>query len=682
MTFKAMKWCVSILLTVSASSLYGQAPASNVVERGKFILHIFEQPTGEEHYEIQRSADVLTSRVDFKFTDRGRDVPLSATLRTALDSTPQSLEIKGRMSPHVETDQQMEVKGDKVRIRSGTKEWKEIARPPWFFAMAGYAPVTLQMLMMRYWMTQGSPKELSLANQSTVRIEFRGTDEVEVDGQKKPLSRYSVHGLIWGGETLWLDKQGNLISLVSVDTDLDQFEAVREGYEAALGTFVSKAGADGMAALAEMSHSIQGRRSALIALVGGTLIDGTGTPAVPDAVVLVSDGRIRAAGPRADIKIPKDATVIDVAGKTILPGLWDMHAHVSQVEWGPIYLAAGVTTARDCGNEFEFITAVRDAVAQGRGLGPHLLLAGIVDGSSPTAVGVARVDTAEQARAWTDRYHDAGFQQMKIYNSVKLEGLKAVAAEAHRLGMTVTGHVPRELNGYQAIEAGQDQINHIVFIAAMMRPPIPSTLTGPDRSRATAQADAGIDLNSAEAQRALSFLRDHHTVVDPTLSIFELDKATTANPPLNFEPGIAKLPPELSSQLTDVGPPSELSELRDKAWQKEVQVVGALHRAGVPVVAGTDQAVPGYSIYRELELYVKAGFTPMEAIQAATNIPARVMGVDREVGTIEKGKRADLIIVDRNPLENISNLRTVESVMTGGVLYSSSKLWPLAGFKP
>ena len=145
-----------------------------------------------------------------------------------------------------------------------------------------------------------------------------------------------------------------------------------------------------------------------------------------------------------------------------------MHAHFEQVEWGPIYLAAGVTTVRDCGNEFEFITAVRDAIAQGRGLGPRLLLAGIVDGTGTVH---DRGRTRRYARAgaqWTDRYHDAGFQQMKIYSSVKLDELKVIADEAHRLGMTVTGHVPEGLNAYQAIEAGQDQINHIDYVADIM----------------------------------------------------------------------------------------------------------------------------------------------------------------------------------------------------------------------
>src|SRR6202042_1430327 len=238
-----------------------------------------------------------------------------------------------------------------------------------------------------------------------------------IDGKEQKFDRFTIEGLIWGRETLWFDANRNLVAAVTTDAEFDHFEAIREGYETGLGTFVGLAGSDGMAALAEISKGISGSRAGKIALVGGTLIDGTGRDPIPDSVVVIEKGRIVDAGPKSRVTIPSDAQKVDARGKTILPGLWDMHAHFEQVEWGPVYLAAGVTTARDCGNEFEFITAVRDAIANGHGLGPRLLLAGIVDGSGNFTIGTQRVDSPEQARTWTDRYHDAGFQQMKIYSS-------------------------------------------------------------------------------------------------------------------------------------------------------------------------------------------------------------------------------------------------------------------------
>ncbi|MBZ5573716.1 MAG: amidohydrolase family protein [Acidobacteriia bacterium] len=670
--------CVALVLAALPASLQSQSTKQvAIVEQGKFRLHKFEQPIGEENYTITRDGDSLAAKIDFKFTDRGTDVPLSATFRSSLDLTPQAFEIKGKTSRQSAIDQAVEVGPGKVRLRNHDK-WTETIPPLKFFTIAGYAPTTMQMLLVRYWATHGSPGQLATFPSGSVKVEPRGQDTISISGKEEKLERYTIEGLIWGRETLWFDSQHNLVATVTLDAEFDHFEAIREGYEGALPDFVGRAGADGMAALADISKGISGSRAETLVLTGATLIDGTGKPAIADSAIVIEKGRIIAAGPRATVTIPKNATVLDQHGKTILPGLWDMHAHFEQVEWGPIYLAAGVTTVRDVGNELEFITAVRDAIANGRGLGPRLLLAGVVDGSGELAIGVQRVDTPEQARQWVNRYHQAGFQQIKIYSSVKLEELKAVTEEAHRLGMTVTGHIPEGLNAYQAVEAGQDQINHIQYIADIMHPPLPADASRADRRKAAAT----VDLNSADAQKALSFLKAHNTVVDPTIALFEFFTATTAKPTASFEPGAAKVAPELAAQLTEVEPPSPRSEQIEKMFEKDLAIVGALHRAGVPIVAGTDQTVPGHSLHREIELYVQAGFTPMEAIQAATLVPARVMGLDKEVGTVEEGKRADLIILNGDPLEDIHNTRNVEYVITNGVMYNCAELWKSVGFRP
>jgi imidazolonepropionase-like amidohydrolase len=661
-----------------AYSVAQQGGASTLLEQGKFTLHKFEQPIGEETFEIRRDGDSLAVKVDFKFVDRGSAVPLAVTFRSAQDLTPQSFEIKGQTARSASIDEAVTIDGGTVHFRTRDKQSDTAAPPGTFFTIAGYAPATMQMLMVRYWATHGSPAQLATLPSGTVKVEPRGQDTIRVGAKDEKLDRFTIEGLIWGRETLWFDANRNLVAAISTDAEFDHFEAIREGYESALGDFVGRAGADGMSSLAAISRTIAGSHASTIAIVGGILIDGTGAAPVPDAALVIHNGRIVAAGPRASVHIPKHASVVDAHGETILPGLWDMHAHFEQVEWGPIYLAAGVTTVRDCGNEFEFITAVRDAIAHGRGLGPRLLLAGIVDGTSTYTIGVERVDTPEQARQWTDRYHEAGFQQMKIYSSVKLEELKAIADEAHRLGMTVTGHVPEGLNAYQAIEAGQDQINHIGYVADIMKGPLPENASRLDRYKAT----ANIDLASPEALKAVAFLKEHHTVVDPTLALAEFFTATTAKLPASFEPGVNKVAPELAEQLTDVGPPTERSQIGEKVFEKELEIVGALHKAGIPVVAGTDQTVPGHSLHREIELYVQAGLTPMEAIQAATIVPARAMGLDKESGTVEKGKRGDLILINGDPLEDIHNTRNVEYVITGGTMYHTAELWQSVGFKP
>lgn len=655
----------------------GAAQQSSVLEQGKFRLHKFEQPIGEEKYQITRDGESLAVKMDFKFTDRGQDVPLSATFRGAADLTPQAFEIHGKTSRTSSIDEAIEVRPSNLRIRDHDRT-TQAARPPQFFTIAGYAPTTMQMLMIRYWSAHGSPSDLPAPPDRRIHIEPRGLDTIAVDGKSYSFSRYTVQGLIWGRETLWFNPHSELIAAVTTDAEFDHFEAVREGFEAALGEFVAHAGSDGMAAMAELSRGVEASRSPAIAFVGATVVDGTGRSPLPDATVVVRQGQIVAIGKRSQVTVPKDAQVVSATGKTILPGLWDMHAHFEQVEWGPIYLAAGVTTVRDCGNELEFITSVRDAVANGRRLGPRILAAGVVDGSGPYSLGVERVDTPEQAREWVDRYHQAGFQQMKIYSSVKLDEVKAVTEEAHKLGMTVTGHVPIGLTGYDVVEAGQDQINHIDYILEMMQPPAPADANRIDRMKAAAETD----LNSELARKAVEFLKSHHTVVDPTLSIFELETASSAKPTASFEPGVEKVAPELAQQFLNVVPAGGQADLAQKLFAKNLAAVGLLHRAGVTIVAGTDQAVPGHSLHREIELYVQAGFTPMEAIQAATSVPAHVMGLDKETGTVEIGKRAELIVLDANPLEDIHNIRRVHYVVADGKLYDCGQLWRSVGFKP
>jgi len=216
-----------------------------------------------------------------------------------------------------------------------------------------------------------------------------------------------------------------------------------------------------------------------------------------------------------------------------------------------------------------------------------------------------------------------------------------------------------------------DQINHINFV-----------LTGfyPDRDRNN--PPVSIDFAAPNVKYALQFFKDHDTVVDPTLAVLELMLRPMSKPIESFEPGMKRVAPELLVQLNKKGESEAPAEVLAMLMDALLKLVGGLHRAGVRIVAGTDVGVPGHTLHRELELYVKAGLTPLEAIQAATITPARVMKLENEVGTIEPGKRADLIILEGDPLENISNIRKVSFVMTQGRLFDCAKLWQIVGFKP
>jgi imidazolonepropionase-like amidohydrolase len=630
---------------------------TGIAEQGVFNLHKFEQLIGKETYTVSRTPNDLTLKSDFKFTDRGTPVPLTASLTMDKDLTPRDFQIKGKISRFSSIE-------DSVHGRSaGT-----VTIPPEenFFDIQGYAPVSVQMMLVRYWRSHGSPKTLKTLPRGEVQIQDQGIAKLTIGKRQVELHKLSIRGLIWGMESLWMDPQDHLVALVSMDAEMDHFEAVDVAYEDGLATFVADAARDGMANLAKVASSFSSEPAAVTAIMGGRLIDGTGRPPVEDSVVLLRGDKIIAAGPAASVPIPRGAEFVDAKGKSVLPGLWEMHAHFEQVEWGPIYLATGVTTARDVGNEREFIVAARDAIAAGQGIGPRLVMAGVVDGSGPFSLGVIRVDTPEQAREQVQKYKAAGFQQIKIYSSVKPDILKVITAEAHRLGMTVTGHIPFGMNAIQGIEAGMDQINHVEYITPLMV----------DAKSQT------IDPDAPNVKRVIKLLLDHHTVVDDTLALMEIILHPLDHPISGFEPGILRVAPELQEALGTMGASPPKAEQSAATFRAMVATVRILHQAGVPIVAGTDQTVPGFSLDREIELYVQAGFTPMEAIQAATIVPARAMGMEKDSGTIEAGKRADVILVDGNPLENISDIRKVSTVFAAGKIYQPAALWTAVGFKP
>jgi imidazolonepropionase-like amidohydrolase len=664
---------LGIFVLIAVSSLLAQT------ETGKFRLHKFEQPIGEESYKITKTADGLELSADFLFTDRGSPVPLKASIKSSTDYTPANFEIKGKTSRESIIDTIVTVSNGKAVVRENKNNTDESA-PDKFFTIAGYAPVSVQMALIRYWKGHGSPAKLAVLPTGILEIKDRGADTFSVGGRPVQLERYSVRGLVWGLQTLWMDKQDNLAALVTRDAEFDHFEAIREGYEDAVTNFVTSAAQDEMAELLQMSRQLPGRKSGTMAFTGATLIDGTANAPIVNATVVSKDGKIIAAGPADKVDIPADATRIDISGKYIIPGLWDMHAHYEQVEWGPIYLAAGVTTVRDVGNELEFIKEVRDKVNTGQGLGPHMLLAGIVDGDGPIALGVERVNTQKDAVKWVKAYHDAGFQQMKLYSSLKPEMVKAVCAEAHKLGMTVTGHIPQGMDIYDGVNSGMDQVNHLQYVMQALWPKgtNPRKLSPDERKKLIASAT----IDSPEGQKLVKFLKDHGTVIDDTAALFELILHPASDPITDVEPGVAKLAPELRAQFNGMGSTPDRAEETTAMMRQYVGILRALHKAGVTVVAGTDQAVPGYTVYREMELYVQAGFTPLEALQAATIVPARVMKENKQSGTVEIGKRADFDILDANPLEKISNVRSVHQVVANGILYDSAPLWVSVGFKP
>ena len=260
--------CFALVMLVCVSG-WAQT-AALAPEQGAFNLHKFEQLIGRETYTLTPSQAEVVLKSDFKFTDRGIAVPLAATLTMEKDLTPRDFEIKGNISRFSSIE-------NSVHGRSAG----QTTIPPGenFFDIQGYAPVAVQMMLVRYWRSHGSPKTLKTLPRGEVQIQEQGTEAFTIGGRKVRLRKLSVRGLIWGMESLWLDSQDHLIALVSVDAEMDHFEAVAEGYEDGLAAFVTGAARDGMANLAKVAAGFTAQPASVTAIVGGRLIDGTGKPA-------------------------------------------------------------------------------------------------------------------------------------------------------------------------------------------------------------------------------------------------------------------------------------------------------------------------------------------------------------------------------------------------------------------
>jgi len=308
---------------------------------------------------------------------------------------------------------------------------------------------------------------------------------------------------------------------------------------------------------------------------------------------------------------------------------------------------------RDMGGEFDVVTALRDAWGR-RLIGPRLLLAGLVDGPGPASFGHVTAANPDEGRAVVRKYKDEGFQQIKLYSLLDRPTMTAIVEEAHARGLTVTGHIPNGLTLREAIEIGMDHVAHLAVRGA-----------------------AGSD----EQKQTIAFLKAHGTVIDPTVSWNELLGRSAQTHIGDFIPRVQHVSGPLRRMLDAANGGNITPAQARERLTRSLDTIKALHDAGVPIVAGTDKGVPGVSLAREIELYVEAGLSPIDAIRAATAVPAKVMGLDADSGTLAPGLRADLIVVDGNPLQRISAIQNVILVATNGRLYETAPLWKAGAFR-
>jgi hypothetical protein len=369
----------------------------------------------------------------------------------------------------------------------------------------------------------------------------------------------------------------------------------------------------------------------------------------------------------------------------LLPGLWDMHVHLGDWDDGLLHMAAGVTTVRDMANDVEHLQELVPKFDSGALIGPRVLRAGFIDGRGPYQ-GPTKVfaDTPEEAKSDVERYRSLGYVQIKVYSSLKPELVPVIAAEAHRSGLRLSGHVPAFMTMQQAVEQGFDEVQHANFwFLNFMIDTVPDTRT-PARFTAVAEHGAELDLGSERVRAFVRFLQERHTVVDPTLNVFA---AMFMARPGVVDPTLAevadRLPPQIRRGTLSGGlpVPDGMDQRYRDSYAAMRRMLKMLYDAGVPVVAGTD-AVGGFSLHSELEEYVAAGVPAPKVLQLATLGAARVMRRDGDVGVIAPGRTADLILIDGDPTARIADVRRVVTVIKGGDVYDAGALYRALGVRP
>ncbi len=444
----------------------------------------------------------------------------------------------------------------------------------------------------------------------------------------------------------------------------------------------------------------------ILAISDVTVIDATGSPAKPNMTVLITGDQITQIAKTGEVAIPKNAQVIEGKGRFLIPGLWDMHVHtvIGRLPelYFPLFIANGVTGVRDmAAPDLGSLKQLKKDIHEGRLIGPRIVAGKMVDGPLPFWPGISiPVSDEASARQAVASVKDSGVDFIKVYSLLPREAYFPLADEAKKRGITFAGHVPFLVSASEASDAGQKSIEHLegVFIeCSTVEPELMKTIEeavkdAKDEDQIRTSLVRVLNQTGIRAQETYSqekaaalFKRfaDNGTWQAPTLVVqravaFLNDSEFTNDPRLKYvRRGIKdQWKNQDDFRLKNVTP--ERSALFKRMFQQRLETILAMHRAGVKILAATDALVwyviPGFSLHDELELFVKAGLTPMEALQTATRNPATYLGLIDTVGTVEQGKKADLVLLEANPLENISNTKRINAVIVNGKLIPRASL--------
>ncbi len=419
-----------------------------------------------------------------------------------------------------------------------------------------------------------------------------------------------------------------------------------------------------------------------------TVIDPENSKEIQDRTVIICDDRISEVRDSEGIKPPAGAKVVDGRGKYLIPGLWDMHVHALFPErvgsMFPMFVANGVLGIRDMGTSMPLadIERLRQEIASGSRLGPRFVAAGpLLDGRpKPLRPNFLAITTPEQGRATVDSLKGDGADFIKVYSWLSRDTFLAIAGEANKLKIPFAGHVPFSVPALEASDAGMKSMEHLHGVVLscsaledelrfeMLKPGV--NLSSSERIRLEMD-EAAASYDRRKATKVFEHLAKNRTWQVPTLDVvvpyaYSFDARVTTDPRLKY------IPASVQQRWSEEAKSSTDGTIKAKTFEQRSQIVGAMQRAGVPMLAGTDAAwyqpytYAGFSLHDELSLLVRAGLTPAEALQSATINPARFLGMEKDLGTIEEGKVANLVLLDADPLADIHNTTKILEVFLAG----------------
>jgi len=426
-----------------------------------------------------------------------------------------------------------------------------------------------------------------------------------------------------------------------------------------------------------------------LALAHVTTIDVRTGVLQADQTVVIEGTLIRSVGPSSSTKPPQNARIIDCTGLFLIPGLWDMHVHLEFGDWFPhakeislpLFIANGITGVRDMGSELETLQVWRREIDAGQLVGPRIFTSGpMLDGPKPRFPSSIAISTPEDGSRAVRDLKTRGADFIKLQSLIPRDAVFAIADEAKKQHIPFEGHVPDSVRAREMSEAGMKSFEHLIGIFEGSSPAEDDFLKG---NKTEARFLETYDPERAEKLAAT--LAKNHTWQCPTLvwerggnliDVADFSKDIRAK----YVPAAWKIKTwkRFTDEITQ-GYGDDNLAVRKRFLEKELEVVHLLHKKGVPFLAGTDTPpgvyiFPGFSLHEELQRFVAAGFTPLEALQTATINPAEFFGIADRLGSIESGKLADLVLLRANPLADIANTQKIAAVIANGRYFSANDL--------